>query len=695
MLRHLLPLLALSLTLDHIAPQLGWGGQLSEPMPLKTTNEAPTASAAENRDFREISTLYARGAFEATLIKLDIFERRYPQSPLAPQVANLHGLSFLLTQRPSQAIAHFKHALAVGADHPTLIPYLNYNLADAQFEAKQLDDARKTASTIDLDRMDKENRLKVLYLRARIHSQRGLPLEAAREALNAGKLALPQMQMTQATPGETRNAIANILEQNLKAIKDPGELEDLYQGSEDSTLADAVLFRLGTIELENGANEKGTTHLKLLMTRFADSPHYAQAAAWVQNSAKTNPSPSPTSLTPPGRDGGPVDGKAVGILLPMRGKFAKFGTRTLQGIELGFKIFNANEPDNKITLFVEDSGEDPETTIKALDKLVKQHHVIAVIGPLLSKGIDQVTSHAEELGIPLISLARHPGIQSDFIFQAGLTIKLQAQEIARFAIEKLGLKRFAIIYPRDKTGEDSMQRFWDAVESYGGKIRGVESFNPGETDFRQAIDRLSGLYYTDAREKELEELARQRQLNNIKKRTRKTEQYFALRPEVDYDAVFVPEEPKVAGQILPTFAYRDVDHIKFLGTSAWNSPELSARAANYAESAYFSDAWIPDSSSPAARKYAEHFKATFDQEPGTMDALAYDSARLLDSILSQHSSIGRSDLRDKLKEIKMFPGVTGQISYKEGQLSRNLKILTVKGPKIIEAAVPALSQPEK
>jgi hypothetical protein len=53
--------------------------------------------------------------------------------------------------------------------------------------------------------------------------------------------------------------------------------------------------------------------------------------------------------------------------------------------------------------------------------------------------------------------------------------------------------------------------------------------------------------------------------------------------------------------------------------------------------------------------------------------------------LSAREGLSRADLRDRLRDVKNFTGVTGRISYQDGHLSRDLKILTVKGDKIVAA----------
>ena len=654
----------------------------SAPLPQQQ-GEAPPVSQHEAAAFREIQTLYGARNYDKALAKIDAFVETFPKSANISQAENMRGLIYLFGKKPAQASTAFSRAIETNSFIPALMPYLLYNLATAQFEEGRADDAHQTLDRFSPDTLNRENRLKAHVLRARVELKRGLPADAAREALEASRL-FPTSDGSERS--ESRNTLNQVLEQSLAEIRDEDALNNLYRNYEDSPWADAVLFRLGSLELANPASAPaGEAHLRTLVSRFPKSAHYAEAAELLR--ARGTATGAQSVATTPTMGNIPVESDSVGVLLPMRGKFSKFGNRSLHAIELAFRIFNTNEPDSKIKLVIEDSGEDGDQAVKALDRLVLKHHVIAVVGPLLSKGIEKVTQRAGELGVPLLSLARSEGIPNDYVFQAGLTVRLQAQEMAKYAHDKLGISRFAMIYPRDKIGQQYSQDFWNSVDHAGGTVVGAESYAPGETDFRQPIDKLSGLYYTEARQRELEYLAHQREENKIRKRTRKTEKYFSLPPVVDYQAVFIPEEPKVAGQIIPTFAYRDVDKITFLGTSAWNSPEFPERAQSYAENSYFVDAYFPQSPTPAVKKFTDLFRATFNEEPTGMEALAYDAAGILEKSLGVGGSgLNRGALRDRLREINGFNGVTGRIAYKDGQFERNLKILTVKSGQIIEAS---------
>ncbi len=610
-------------------------------------------------DYREIQTLFGRGSYEALVPKCAGYERKYPRGAQLSHVFNFHGLAYLLTRKPLEGIVYFKKSIET-APHPVFREYVMYNLAAAQFDAGLTDESAVTASQIRYENFDRDTRIKFHTLRGRLFLKQARSADAARETLAAARLI---------DVAVVRTAYGLQLDQSLQGISDLAQLEALYRENEESPLADLLLYRLGSMEIGQGNVGSGESRLKKLLSDFPDSPHSLEARQLLQASANQHV----------------VDSLAIGVLLPLRGKFAKFGGKTLQAIQLAFRIFNQGEPESKVTLIVQDAGEDPESALKGLHELFFRHHVVAVLGPMLSKGIDQVTQRAQELGLPLLTLAQQEGTPGEYVFSGGITAKVQAEEIARFAYEKLGVQKFAMIYGKDKFGEEYSQAFWDAVVALGGQIAGSEFYRPGETDFRQVVDRLSGTFYQDARQRELEAMATLRETDKIIKRNRKTEAYFNLKPIVDFQAVFIPDDPKVVGQILPTFAYRDVEGVKFLGIGTWNSPELLARAQGHTEGVFFVNAFSTQSDRPAIQEFITRFRATFDQDPGQIEANAYDIASLLAQILDNSGPLSRQELRGRLSNVSGFPGITGNISFKNGSFARNLTIMTVKNNQFVAA----------
>ncbi len=582
----------------------------------------------KNPEYIAVQNAFQHGKFAEAIERANALEKKTKSMLSLAYVRNLKGLSYLATRKPLPAIVQFQRALDY--QPPELIkPYLQYNLAAALTDADQVDDALETLKEIDPKSLNLETRAKFFAVRAKNLIAKGQYVQAARSTLEASRAAGPQ--------AGTKATYVELLDRSVSPISKQEELLAVLTGLEDSPIADRVKQRIA---------------------------------------------PGLNLEAPPVTTSG--EARQIGVLLPLSGRFADFGSRVLHAITLAFRTYDPTGVDFKLE--VEDTGDSVEQTIRALNRLANERGVVAVIGPLLSKGIDQVTARAETLGMPMVTLSQQPGTPGDYIISAGLTPKMQSYEVAKTAIEKLGLKRFAIVTPRDRFGEQYSQSFWDAVESLGGTVTGVESYSAGETDFRQVVDRLAGTYYKEARQRELEALEKTRTEMKITHKTRKTAQYFDLPPIVEFDAVFIPDEPKIVGQILPTFAYRDVDKVKFLGISTWDSPELLKRAGAFADGSVFVDGLFADSNSVAAQKFITRFMRDAGTAPTTIEAMAYDAGLAVEAALRDLNpgSISRSDVRNRLKSISDLAGATGKITYRDGEYARNLTLLTVKGGKITE-----------
>lgn len=625
-----------------------------------TSRSAPLDAALKNDpgypSYQAVYNLYSSRKYDEAIQAAQEFKNKYPQSELISQVYNLEGLSHLLARRFNQAATLFKQAVRSNKN-AAYKPYLLYNLASAQTEVGDFPSAQQTLALVTPESVNTEHQLKVKLLRGRIYEKQQQWDSALQELIQADQAYYNN---------QTSPVLDRASEQLLEQINDPAPLNKALATYPQSRIGDSILFRLATIQEEAGKLPEADQSLRNLLEKFPRSRWKDEALKKLQSNE------SRAALDP----------QKIGLLLPMTGKFASFGKQALNGILLGLDLFPKGKK-SQLKVVIEDSGDSPEQLLQALHRLYFNHHVVAVIGPLGSKGIEEVTQKAESYGLPLISLSQYTGTHGNMIFYAGLTPRVQTYEIAKYAIDRLRIKNFAVVYPRDKFGETYSQEFWNAVEEMGGHVTAVESYRPGEVDFREPIDKLLGLFYTDARQRELDALAKEREENQITKRNRKTDKYFALSPIVDFEAVFIPDEPKTSGQILPTFAYRDVDKIQFLGTSAWNSAEFLQRSDQLADGAIFIDAFFAGSRQPRVRQFVDSFKAAFTDEPNGIEALSYDAANVLKSILKDGTSnLSRSEVASQLRDLSDFPGVTGRITARDGQWSRTLEVLTIRDGKI-------------
>ncbi|MCC7442940.1 MAG: penicillin-binding protein activator [Bdellovibrionales bacterium] len=621
----------------------------------------------EAESYRAILKLYSDREFEQALGQLQRYEKRYPKSAYLSQIHNLQGLIQLQRKRPLPATQQFKLAIEQ-TQNPKFIQFLRYNLAVAQYEAKLTDNALESLRLIESDDLDLSTRLKFLYLWARLDQRLGVPHDSVDKIMKASYI-LRAFGDEYSTLNDTRKLLEAHLETSVNEVTDFAKLEQSYREHPDSPLTDALLFFTGRKAYKVGFAGVADAMVRMLTQRFPQSPYYAEGMdimRTIQSQTK-------------------VDSRKVGVLLPLSGRFGKFAEHSLDAIELAFGMYGDQAPNPAVEIVVEDTGPQGEFSVRALEKLYFDHNVVDVIGPMLSKNIQEVTQRAQELGLPMLSLAPKTGVSGNFAFQLAVSAANQAQEIARYAVEKEGLKRFVIAYPSDPFGREYSDAFWNAVEEAGGKVVGVENYDPKETDFRSTVDKLTGLHYQDARSLELKFLQDLRDQFSITKRYWKTEPFFRLKPIIDFDAVFIPDSAKNVSQMLPTFAYRDVEGVRYLGIPTWNSPRIVRRSDNYANGAVFVDVFNPRVTAREVQDFVERFSDTFGFRPTSIEALAFDAGSLLRRVLSvAGTEISRTEVRDMLQAVRSFPGATGKITYQDGSYMRNLKLFKIEGSKVAE-----------
>ncbi len=466
-------------------------------------------------------------------------------------------------------------------------------------------------------------------------------------------------------------------ERALQAIRgaevDPRLLQALVEEAAGDPAEAALRVRLAEARFAARDYADAVDAAKVVIERFAATPE-AEAARSIVRRANARKN---------------VDPSVVGVVVPLTGDFQAYGQKALQAIALAANAFGPDDGKRRVRLAVRDSAGDPERAAAAVDALFEEDGVIALVGPLLSNETEAAAARAQALGLPMITLAQKAGLTAagPFVFRNSMTASMQARGIASHAVERLGLKRFAIMYPRTAYGEELAFLFWDEVVARGGEIVGVETYDPKENDFTDEVERLVGRApeFVPARKEEWERL--KAAAWKEQQRTGKKPKEIALPPVLDIEGLFVPDDYKRVGQLLPFFALSDVPIGGYtarnpnakptvpLGTNGWNNPELISRGGRYVEGAYFVDAFVPDA--PEAKGFVERFVGSFLRVPDVLDALAFDSTSALVERVRAGAST-RDKLRDALEEMRGFKGATGMTGFgKDRDAVRELTVLTV------------------
>jgi len=460
-----------------------------------------------------------------------------------------------------------------------------------------------------------------------------------------------------------------------------------YRGYYQYNLASALFESNKTGESLDILNAIDLTHLDpvhqqkvLTLKEKITSKQYANAGASPTPGLNGN---GPSALPTPPQEtySGPVNPSRIGLLLPLSGKYEEFGKRAQRTIELAFQTSKESRAQN-YELIPVDSGETTESRIEAMRKLVEDDHVIAIVGPILSTGLEELAARADYYQVPLVSIAQVQGPITADLFSCTISPHDQASMVVDYAMKEKGYTRFAILAPSNNPGEELANAFWDVINAHHGEVKAFELYPPSMTDFRPPVDRALGLFYTDARENELKELAAKRKEMKIIHKTMRTAQYFNLRPVIDFDAVIIADEAKIVGQIIPTFAFRDAKNLSYLGISSWNSTQLVQRAQDQANGAIFPVALNTLNPPESTKAFYDLYVGTYNAYPGEFDALAFDAASMVIQA-GQDSPSSRNDFRKSLEDVKDVEAATGSVSMVDHHCARNLELYTVQKGKIV------------
>jgi ABC-type branched-subunit amino acid transport system substrate-binding protein len=366
--------------------------------------------------------------------------------------------------------------------------------------------------------------------------------------------------------------------------------------------------------------------------------------------------------------------RVIGCLLPLTGPYAEFGNRALNGIQFALDQFNrqSNQPDFEI--IVKDTRSDSEIAIKAVRQFDKQR-VSLIIGPIMTS--KHAAQEAQSLGIPIIALTQKPGIPDlgDYVFRIFLTPQMQIDTLLPYVVNQLGVKRFAVLYPEEIYGDTFLELFRERALDYGASLVAVESYKPEQTDFALQIKKFAKNHEWDkAGYPASRNLQRSRN-----SRHRKVE------VNLDFDAIFIPDSVEKIALIAPQLAFYDIDRVLLVGTNLWHSDKLIHMARDYVQEAIITDVFYAEDPKINIREFITAFDARYGQRPGFIEALAYDTAMINFHILSNSEIRSRRDLKDALKMLRNFEGVTGYTSFKEnGDTVKKLYLLQVENEEFVQ-----------
>ena len=285
----------------------------------------------------------------------------------------------------------------------------------------------------------------------------------------------------------------------------------------------------------------------------------------------------------------------IGEYGSLTGSTATFGISSKNGIELFIDKVNGQGGvgGQKLHVLVEDDQSKPEEAATAVNKLIAQDAVIAVLGEVASSRSMAAAPICQAAAVPMITpSSTNPKVTElgDYIFRVCYIDPFQGEVIAKFARNTLKLTRAAVL--RDQKNDYSVglaNYFEDSFKKLGGTIVSDESYSEGDQDFRAQLTVI---------------------------RTKNPQ--FIMVPGYYTEVGLIARQARELGIKVP-----------MLGGDGWVSDRLLDIAQDALDGSYLVNHYWVDDPNPNVQEFVTEYRKRYNATPDGLAALAYDAAGVL------------------------------------------------------------------
>lgn len=337
---------------------------------------------------------------------------------------------------------------------------------------------------------------------------------------------------------------------------------------------------------------------------------------------------------------------AIGVLLPLSGRYQTFGESCLRGVRVALGALENRTP--VVRTVVLDTRGNPSQAAASYQQLASDPGIVAVLGPMLGAEVDAVQAYAHGFGLPTVTFSQRPVGIGGPLFRFSLTKEDQAAVLARYAVGERGLRRWAMLHPDNGYGREIAGSFREAVEALGGRVVADIGYPPGKSDLQAEAKRLRS------------------RLGVVENES----------PPLD--GVFLPESAERLAMVTSYLGFVDIRGVQLLGASGWNRPQDLLGALPNVEGGVFVDGFFLYSFRPEVRAFVDAFRDAYHADPGTLEAYGFDAAALIRDLVAAGNT-SRPMVLTQLRRPSARRGATGAtVITAGGRIEKGLFLLEVE-----------------
>ena len=259
------------------------------------------------------------------------------------------------------------------------------------------------------------------------------------------------------------------------------------------------------------------------------------------------------------------------------------------------------------------------------------------------------------------------------------SVESQISEVLSPSIFQGFGKRGAIMYPQGDRGEAYVNEFWRQSKQKDIFISDVLQYEQNKTDYRAPVKKILGLAYKRERKEEFELL----QDVHAQEKKQTIRRIQTLKPQVNFDWIFIPSLPAESLQILPSFSYYDAFNLNIIGGPSWRSQALAKESYKLGKLYFAGDRVERDKT----EKFVDSFYDLYQERPRLIEMRAFDAFNILSTVLGDKTMEARDELERELLSTKKLNGLSGTWKLDDQIWLKEMDLLKLHKGKIERAFV--------
>jgi len=340
------------------------------------------------------------------------------------------------------------------------------------------------------------------------------------------------------------------------------------------------------------------------------------------------PPPRPVQDNGQVQSGIPVDlaRHRVALLVPLTGTNAGVGQSLANATQLA--LLDSRSEKVRITTYDTNGG----AAAAAQRALADGNRLI--LGPLLGEDVRVVTPIARRAGVPVISFSNDVTAAGNGAYLMGYAPAQSIERVVQYARSR-GVTDFAGLVPNGTFGERASTAFLRSVESAGGQVRSLQTYDRAPGSIGTAISRMA--------------------------------------QNAPFGAVLVADGGATAATAAPLIRKNGGAAAHILGTDQWNlETSIAARPT-------LNGAWFASVSDNFYRQYAAKYRARFGTAPYRLSSLGYDAV-LLTVRIARDWPVGSAFPESRLRDAGGFAGIDGPFRFgRDSVAERALEVQEIRG----------------